>query len=183
MSDPENTAAGGKARTGAGAKTAAGSPAGRAASARGRSAKGARGKTATATSAVSATTVSATAGADPRPVGRYEDMIGRSKESLDAVVVAGNAMIGAGREISAGLVDFARISMAENLEASRRIMGAGSIGEAFERQAALGRDNMEKLIAEGGRVAEIYARALEAAFAPLSGKAAAASIRAMKPAG
>ena len=178
MSNPENTAAGGKARAGAGAKTAAGSPAGRAASARGRSAKGARGKTATATPAVSAT-----AGADPRPVGRYEDMIGRSKENLDAVVVAGNAMIGAGREISAGLIDFARISMAENLEASRRIMGAGSIGEAFEHQAALGRDNMEKLIAEGGRVAEIYARALEAAFAPLSGKAVAASIRAMKPAG
>lgn len=98
----------------------------------------------------------------------YEDVVGSTRENVDALVQAGTILTRGFQDIGKALFALAQGSIEDSVAASRQMMAAKTLREVVDLQAALSKQSLDRLMGEGTRLSDLSLKLAEEAFAPLT---------------
>ena len=97
----------------------------------------------------------------------YDDASAMSKESVDAVVKAGEVLTKGSETVGKAYFEFAQASVEASVEAAKAMMGAKTPKDFFDIQSEYARTNFDKFLAESTRLSEMSVKVTNEAFDPL----------------
>lgn len=124
----------------------------------------------------------AAAAAQARAVRTYEDSIRTTKESVDEAMKSGATLARGLQDIGKAFLGLTQASIEDSVSASKKIMAAKTLHEAFELQSELTKSNLNRMLAEGSRLTEMTAGLYRDALAPITARVTA-SVEKMVKAG
>lgn len=104
----------------------------------------------------------------------YHKSVQSTKETVDAALKSGTTLAHGLQEIGKTMLGLTQASIEDGVSASKKIMAAKSLHEVVELQAEFGKANMDRMMAESTRLADMTAELYRDAFAPLTAQVNAA---------
>lgn len=89
------------------------------------------------------------------------------KENAEAVMQSGTILVKGFENVSKELMALAQASFEANMSAAKQFMGVKTIKEAIDLQNELTKAHMDKVMADGTKVAEMSMKVANEAFQPL----------------
>ncbi|MEO1192492.1 MAG: phasin family protein [Pseudomonadota bacterium] len=97
----------------------------------------------------------------------YGQMSDLQKENAEAVMQSGTILVKGFENVSKELMTLAQASLEANMKAAQALMGVKTIKEAMDLQSSLTKTHMDKVMADGTKVAEMSMKVTNEAFQPL----------------
>ena len=97
----------------------------------------------------------------------YDDVSAMNKESVDAVVKAGEVLTKGSETVGKAYFEFAQASVEASVEAAKAMMSAKTPKDFFDIQSEYARTNFDKFLAESTRLSEMSVKVTNEAFDPL----------------
>lgn len=98
----------------------------------------------------------------------YEDAIASSKASLEAVTRASQVLTRGLQDIGKTVIGLSQESFEENVAASKQILAAKTLNELVDLQTTLFKSQLDRLLRQGGHIADLSTKLMEDALSPLS---------------
>jgi len=100
----------------------------------------------------------------------YDQVLGFGKENVEAYLKAANAAGKGVETLQNEMYMFSRQSVEETLAATKAVLSAKSVHEAFEIQSDFAKSAFETYVGQINRVNEIFLSATKEAFEPIQGR-------------
>jgi phasin family protein len=100
----------------------------------------------------------------------YDQVLGFGKENVEAYVKAANAAGKGVETLQNEMYLFSKQSVEETLAATKAVLSAKSVHEAFEIQSDFAKSAFETYVGQINRVNEIFVSATKEAFEPIQGR-------------
>jgi phasin family protein len=97
----------------------------------------------------------------------YDGVSSMNKESIDAVVKAGEVLTKGTETVGKAYFEFAQAFAEASVEATKAMMGAKTPKDFFDTQSEYVRINFDKFLAESTRLSEMSVKVTNEAFDPL----------------
>ncbi len=97
----------------------------------------------------------------------YGQISGLQKENAEAVMQSSTILLKGFETVSKELLALTQASMESNMNAAKALMGVKTIKEAMDLQSELAKTHMDKVMADGTKVAEMSMAVANEAFQPL----------------
>lgn len=111
----------------------------------------------------------------------YGEFAEAGKENVEAFVKSGNLLAKGMEVLGKEMMDFARLSMEGNVAATKAVMGAKSFKEAVDLQTDFAKKNVDQMLNEGARLAELSVKVTNEAMEPIQARVNVTVKTIMKP--
>ena len=100
----------------------------------------------------------------------YEDIVGFSKDAVEAWVQAGTIFSRGFQDISSTVIGIAQGVVEENVTASKQFLAAKTIRDVVDLHSSFSRAQFDRLVSEGSHLSDLSVKLVEESFAPLGQK-------------
>jgi phasin family protein len=100
----------------------------------------------------------------------YDQIVGFGKETVEAYAKAANAAGKGVESLHNELYGYSRQSIEGSIAATKALMGAKSVHEAFELQTDFAKTAFDAYVSEMTKITELFTVAAKEAFEPLQGR-------------
>ena len=114
--------------------------------------------------------------------GGYGDFAVQGKENVEAMVRSGNIMAKGMETLGKEIMDFARVSIEGNVQATQAMFGAKTFQDMVALQSDHARKSMDQFLAEGAKLTELSVQVAGEAIAPIQVRVDLAVKQFVKPA-
>jgi len=97
----------------------------------------------------------------------YGEFTSLNKDSVDAMIAAGNIWASGFEKMGKAYMAFAQASAESNVEAAKSLMMAKTVQDVFEIQSELARSSFDSFVAEGTKMSEMGVKVANEAFEPI----------------
>ncbi len=97
----------------------------------------------------------------------YGQISGLQKDNAEAVMQSSTILLKGFETVSKEMVALAQASLEANMNAAKQFMGVKTVKEAMDLQSELTKTHMDKVMADGTKVAEMSMAVANEAFQPL----------------
>ncbi len=111
----------------------------------------------------------------------YGEFAEAGKENVEAFVKSGNLLAKGMETLGKEMMDFARLSIEGNVAATKAVMGAKSFKEAVDLQTDFAKKNVDQMLNEGARLAELSVKVTNEAMEPIQARVNVTVKTIMKP--
>ena len=98
----------------------------------------------------------------------YEDVVGFSKQNIDAVMKSNALFVKGVQDINAVLFGIAKDSLEDNAQATKKILACTSVEEVFAIQSDLVKASYDKAMTQSRKISDLSVKVTEDAVAPLT---------------
>ena len=98
----------------------------------------------------------------------YEEAVGFSKESIDAVVAANVSLVKGLQALNAQIFGLAKVSLEKNAEATKQIFACKTPEEFFALQNDIVKANYDDVVVEFQKISELTTKVAEESVAPIT---------------
>lgn len=111
----------------------------------------------------------------------YEDMVGLGRSNMEAVMKTGTVFARGAQEINSMLLCMMRNGLADNVAATKAMLGCRDVKDLMAVQQAVTKINAEKMIKDGRRLADASLRVVAEILEPLVAQMRLAPVRVSNP--
>lgn len=111
----------------------------------------------------------------------YGEFAAAGKENVEALVKSGNLLAKGMETLSKEVMEFTRLSFEGNVAATKAVLGAKSFKEAVDLQADFAKKNVDQMLNEGAKLAELSVKVTNEAMEPIQARVNVTMKSIMKP--
>ena len=100
----------------------------------------------------------------------YEDVVGFSKDALEAWAQSGSVLSRGLQDIGQKFFGLAQAVIEQNINASKQLLTVKTIREVVDLHQSLSKEQVEHLLAEGSHLSDLSIKLVEESLAPISQK-------------
>lgn len=114
-------------------------------------------------------------------VKRYDDFTAFGREAVEAWIAAGNAATKGIEALNAEMMAFGKSQFDDGVAASKGVMSARTLKEAFEMQSEFAKTSFDAMMSESTKIGQMVAKTSQDAAAPINATYQTAFDRFVKP--